>query len=122
MDDIISIINAKVDVFNQMYQSSEKLQKHLEGLEKILFVELEDTGSFYLKFDSSGLSQAVKGVPELEVDINIRSTADIFRGVLTGEEKKMKAIVTKKIRLKAKKMKDLLLLKKLLSTKSDDLE
>lgn len=120
MEETISLINEKVDVFNTLFQTSEKLQKHLAEMEKVFLIELEGTGSFYLKFDSSGLSKAVEGTTDAEPDITIISTLDVFNGILTGKEKKMKAIVTKKIKLKAKKMKDLLLLRKLLSAKPED--
>ena len=122
MEETISLVNEKVDVFNTLYRTSEKLQKHLAEMEKVLLIELEGTGSFYLCFDSSGLSKAVEGATDAEPDITIISTLDVFNGILTGKEKKMKAIVTKKIKLKAKKMKDLLLLRKLLSAKPEDLQ
>ena len=122
MEKTISLVNEKVDIFNTLFQASEKLQKHLAEMEKVLLIELEGTGSFYLKFDGSGLSKAVEGTADAEPDITIISTLDVFNGVLTGKEKKMKAIVTKKIKLKAKKMKDLLLLRKLLSAKPEDLK
>ena len=120
MEETISLIKEKVDIFNDVYRNSEKLQKHLADMEKVVVIDLEEAGSFYLIFDSSGLTRAVVGRPEGEADITILSTNEIFHGVLTGKEKKMKAIVTKKIRLKAKKIKDLLLLKKLLSAKPEE--
>jgi len=122
MKEIIALVNEKVHIFNKLYQTSEKLQKHLADMEKVLLVELEEAGSFFLRFDSSGLSEPMEGRAEEEPDITISSTLDVFKGVLTGTEKKMKALVTKKIRVKAKKMKDLLLLRRLLSTKPEDLK
>ncbi|HID72214.1 MAG TPA: SCP2 sterol-binding domain-containing protein, partial [Thermoplasmata archaeon] len=96
MDKTISLVNEKVEMFNQLYNSSEKLQKHLSGLERIIHIQLEDAGSFYLTFGKEGLSKAVTGEPEQEAHITIISTTETLNNVLTGKEKKMKAIVTKK--------------------------
>lgn len=120
MDETITLINKKVDLFNKAYHASEKLQSHLKDMKKIVLIDLEEAGSFFFRFDKSGLTQATVGKPEEEIDITVTSSLETFHGILTGEVRKMKAIVTKQIKLKAKKIKDLLLLKRLLSAKPAD--
>ncbi len=122
MEEIIKKLNEKVDGFNNLYETSEKLQNQLKGLVKVIVIKFEEEAKAIHLIFENGLSGVISGEPEMEADVTISSSPNIFHGILTGEQKAIKAFVKKTLRIKAKKLPDLLLLKRLLSTKKEDLQ
>ena len=111
-------LKAKVDQFNSEIPTQPKLAKFLNELDRKVIISVGDEVGFTTRLADCYLSTLTRvALPvEGEHDIQIAMTHETLSDMLTGKLRPIKAYATKKLKVKAKKVKDLLVLKKLLPT------
>jgi len=97
--------------FNDKAREDEKLKKDLEGVERRIQVEIEGGKRYHFILRNQQISDLGEG----EIDSpNVRIVSDeaTLTGLLKGEISPMKALATKKVRIKAS-LEDLFRLRRL---------
>lgn len=104
------LLREAIDRFNAKSKEDPELAKELEGISKLIQVELEGGDWYYFKLENGSVDALTKGSVE-NPDLRIIASADTLRRLWSRELRVMKAIVTKKLRVKGS-MEDLLRLRR----------
>ncbi|UCE81369.1 MAG: SCP2 sterol-binding domain-containing protein [Methanobacteriota archaeon] len=103
------LLREAIDRFNAKVAENHELAKELEGVSKLIQVELEGDDWYHFKLENGAVNALNKGGVE-NPDIRIITSADTLRRLWSRELRVMKALVTKKLQVKGS-MEDLLRLK-----------
>ena len=104
------LLRETIDKFNKKVESDPKLNAELQGLKKVIQVDITDGEQYHFILENSRVGNLNKG-PVQNPDIRIIGSADTLLQVSRGEMGVMKAYATKKIQVKAT-LEDMLRLRK----------
>ena len=99
MSEVKELLEKAIKDFNAKVDSDEKLSKELEGVERSIAVKLNDEGKYHFNLKDSHASPLEDG--DADADIEILTDKDTFLALFRKEIGPMKAIATKKLKIKA---------------------
>jgi putative sterol carrier protein len=99
-----------IDKFNKKVESDPKLKAEIQGLKKVIHVEITDGEQYHFTLENAHVGELNKGTVQ-NPDIKIIGSAETLLQVSRGEMGVMKAYATKKIQVKGK-LEDVLRLRK----------
>ncbi|MCK4445415.1 MAG: SCP2 sterol-binding domain-containing protein [Thermoplasmata archaeon] len=108
MEDLLSGV---IEKFNERVQVDEKLQRELEGVNRKVQIEVTDGKNYNFVLDNVRIENFAEGNID-SPDITIISDTDTIFGLFNKEIGPMKALATKKLRLKGS-LSDMLKIRKL---------
>jgi putative sterol carrier protein len=100
-----------IDKFNNRVQNDEKLQKELEGVSRKIQIEVTDGKSYHFLLEDMRISDFGEGNAD-SPDITIISDTATIQGLFNKEIGPMKALATKRLKLKGS-LQDMLRIRKL---------
>ena len=104
------LIAEAIDRFNAKAREEPELAEQLQGVTKLIQVELEEGDVYHFRLENGSVDELHKGGAE-NPDIRIIASADTLRRLWSRELRVMKALVTKKLQVKGS-MEDLLRLRR----------
>lgn len=105
------LLTGAIDKFNKKVEKDEKLQKEFEGLTRKIFIEVTDGNNYHFVLDNKRITNFGEGDIE-SPDIKIISDTNTIVGLFNKEMGPMKALATKKLKLKGS-LHDMLRIRKL---------
>ncbi|MFQ5884327.1 MAG: SCP2 sterol-binding domain-containing protein [Thermoplasmata archaeon] len=110
-DGLEELLTGAIDKFNKKVEKDEKLQKEFEGLTRKIFIEVTDGNNYHFVLDNKRITNFGEGDIE-SPDIKIISDTNTIVGLFNKEMGPMKALATKKLKLKGS-LHDMLRIRKL---------
>ncbi|MGB2580985.1 MAG: SCP2 sterol-binding domain-containing protein [Thermoplasmata archaeon] len=104
------LLKDAIDKFNARVKEDPELAKELEGVSKVVQVEVEGGDWYHFTLRDGAVDGPHKG-EHADPDVRIIASADTLTKLWTKELRVMKAVVTKQLRVKGS-MEDLLRLKR----------
>ena len=104
------LLKGAIDKFNARVKEDPELAKELEGVSKVVQVEVEGCDWYHFTLRDGAVDGPHKG-ETADPDVRIIASADTLTKLWTKELRVMKAVVTKQLRVKGS-MEDLLRLKR----------
>ena len=104
------LLKGAIDKFNARVMEDPELAKELEGVSKVVQVEVEGGDWYHFTLRDGAVDGPHKG-EIADPDVRIIASADTLTKLWTKELRVMKAVVTKQLRVKGS-MEDLLRLKR----------
>ncbi len=98
------ILQELVDKFNA---KDDPRKEKIKDLRRTIVIRFTDDGTYNFKLEDAKLSDVKEG--EIQADILVETTIQIFKDILDKKEDALTAYLTKKIKIKAKLMDKLLL-------------
>jgi putative sterol carrier protein len=86
--------------FNDKAKTDEKLKKELKGVTRRIQIDVTDGEDYSFVLDNLKISDLQEGCIEAP-DVIIRASTDTFSALLTKQMGPMKAIATRKLKIKA---------------------
>lgn len=105
------LLTGAIDKFNKKIEKDEKLEKEFEGLTRKIFIEVTDGKDYHFILDNKRITDFGEGDIE-SPDITIISDTNTIVGLFSKEIGPMKALATKKLKLKGS-LHDMLRIRKL---------
>lgn len=99
-----------IEKFNERAKTDEKLRKELEGITRRIQVDVKDGEDYHFTLRDLRVSELQEGKID-SPDVTITTTNDTLTALLTKEMGPMKAIATRKLKIKAS-LEDMLRLRK----------
>ena len=100
-----------IEKFNKKAEEDEKFQRELEGIERTILLDITDKGKYSFVLREKRIGDFSAGDVE-NPDIQISLDSETFNALLNRELGPMKAIATKRLRIKAS-LQDMFRLRKL---------
>lgn len=110
-DDLEELLTGAIEKFHQRIEKDEKLQKDLEGITRKVAIEVSDGKDYHFILDDKKVSGFGEG-PIDSPDIRIISDTNTIFGLFKKEIGPMKALATKKLKIKGS-LHDMLRIRKL---------
>lgn len=104
------LLREAIDKFNAKAKEDPELAKELEGVSKLIQVEVEDGDWYHFRLEGGAVDTLNKGAVD-NPDIRVIASTETLTKLWSKELRVMKAIVTKKLRVKGS-MEDLLRLRR----------
>ena len=104
------LIAEAIDRFNAKAKEEPELAEQLQGVTKLIQVELEDGDVYHFKLENGSVDGLHRGATE-NPDIRVIASSETLRRLWSRELRVMKALVTKKLQVKGS-MEDLLRLRR----------
>lgn len=105
------LLTGAIDKFNEKVVTDEKLQKELDGLTRKVYIQVKDGKNYHFVLDDKKISGFGEGSIE-SPDITIISDTDTIFGLFNKQIGPMKALATKRLRIKGS-LHDMLRIRKL---------
>jgi putative sterol carrier protein len=110
-DRMEELLMGAIEKFNMKAEADEKLRGELEGVHRKVLIQIEDERDYHFVLDNVKIADF--GVGNIETpDITISSDTETIVGLFKREIGPMKALATKKLRLKGS-LQDMLRIRKL---------
>ena len=104
------LLRVAIDKFNAKTREDPELAKELEGVSKLIQVEVDDGDWYHFRLEGGAVDTLNKGAVE-NPDIRVIASTETLTKLWSRELRVMKAIVTKKLRVKGS-IEDLLRLRR----------
>ena len=102
--------NAAIEEFNKKGESDAKLQKEMQGVKRLVEIQVSDGDTYHFVLENAHVSGLTKGKIE-NPDIRVIGSSETFDQLWKRELRPMKALALKKIQVKAS-LEDMLRLRK----------
>lgn len=110
-DRMEELLMGAVEKFNMKAEADEKLRRELEGVHRKVLIQIEDERNYHFVLEDTKIADF--GVGNIETpDITISSDTETIVALFEREIGPMKALATKKLRLKGS-LQDMLRIRKL---------
>ena len=93
------LLRAAIEKFNAKVREDAELAKELEGVSKVVQVEIEDGEWYHFRLQNCAVEGPYKGAVD-KPDIRVIASEDTLRRLWNRELRPMKAFVTKKLQVK----------------------
>ena len=103
-------LNTAIEEFNKKGESDPKLQKEMQGIRRVVQVEVSDGDIYNFVLENAHVSGLQKGEVE-NPDIRVVASSETFDLLWKRELRPMKALALKKLQVKAS-LEDMLRLRK----------
>ena len=107
MEEKKQILDQMVERVNRKLESDEKYRSKLDGVSRTFLITFDGSDSYNFKLENSSVSPVSPG--EIDADITVNVSSEVFQKILTKEIDAFSAYFEKKIQIKAKLMDKLLL-------------
>jgi len=104
------LLRDTIDKFNAKVKEDPELAKELQGVSKLIQVEVDDGDWYHFRLEGGAVDTLIRGAVE-NPDIRVIASTETLTRLWTKELRVMKALVTKKLRVKGS-MEDLLRLRR----------
>lgn len=105
------LLREAIDKFNVKVKEDPELAKELQGVKKVIQVEVEDGDWYHFTLSDGAVDDLNKGEAQATPDIRVIASTETLTKLWTKELRVMKAFVTKKLQVKGS-MEDLLRLRR----------
>ncbi len=103
-------LNAAITEFNKKGETDPKLQKEMQGVRRVVEVEVSDGDTYNFVLENAHVSGLQKGKAQ-NPDVRVIGSSETFDQLWKRELRPMKALALKKIQVKAS-LEDMLRLRK----------
>lgn len=110
-DKMEELLTGAIERFNKKVETDENLKKELEGVKRTILIEVEDERNYHFLLDNMKISDFSVGDIEAP-DITISSDTETIVGLFNRDIGPMKALATKRLRIKGS-LQDMLRIRKL---------
>ena len=105
------LLRQAIDKFNAKVKDDPELAKELQGVKKVVQVEVEDGEWYHFMLSDGEVDGPHRGEAQTTPDIRVIASSETLTKLWTKELRVMKAFVTKKLQVKGS-MEDLLRLRR----------